>query len=452
MTRTELQVLIAQGESSGVEFKNDQINNRDLAKEIVALANLRGGVVLLGVEDDGTVSGLSRPDDEHAGRRTYRKTEEWVVLACRDKIRPELIPHFTVVRDEKLDREVGVVQIDPGWTVHHLWHNHHRTYYIRVGSTSREASPEELTRLFQQRGAFRLELRPISGTSLADLDRRRLVDYFGTVRGQDVPLDRPSADWMEETEAKARQEDEAHWRALAAARERTWRDAQDAAWESLLVNTEVLHEDDPQPATLAGLMLFGKDPKRFLPHAKIDAAAYFSTEKDYDAKERRTLTGPILPLRGVDGTLLEPGLVEQAVDFVRRNIETVRLADGVRREERWDYPSEVVREAMVNAIVHRDYSLSGTDIELSIYADRMEIVSPGRLANGVTPARMRAGCRSARNELLKDVMRDYGYLEHMGMGVPRKIVRGMMEHNGTDPGLVAEEEQFTVRLWKEPKA
>ena len=450
MTKTELQVLIAQGESSGVEFKNDRINNRDLAKEIVALANLRGGVVLLGVEDDGTVSGLSRPDDEHAERRTYRKTEEWVVLACRDKIRPELIPHFTVVRDEKLDREVGVVQIDPGWTVHHLWHNHHRTYYIRVGSTSREASPEELTRLFQQRGAFRLELRPISGTSLADLDRRRLVDYFGTVRGQDVPLDRPSADWMEETEAKARQEDEAHWRALAAARERTWRDAQDAAWESLLVNTEVLHEDDPQPATLAGLMLFGKDPKRFLPHAKIDAAAYFSTEKDYDAKERRTLTGPILPLRGVDGTLLEPGLVEQAVDFVRRNIETVRLADGVRREERWDYPSEVVREAMVNAIVHRDYSLSGTDIELSIYADRMEIVSPGRLANGVTPARMRAGCRSARNELLKDVMRDYGYLEHMGMGVPRKIVRGMMEHNGTDPDLVAEEEQFTVRLWKEP--
>ena len=229
MTKTELQVLIAQGESSGVEFKSDQINSRDLAKEIVALANLRGGVVLLGVEDDGTVSGLSRPDDEDAERRTYRRLEEWVVTACRDKIRPELIPHFTVVRNEKIDREVAVVQIDPGWTVHHLWHSHHRAYYIRVGSTSREASPEELTRLFQQRGAFRLELRPISGTSLADLDRRRLMDYFATVREQDVPLDRPSADWMAKTEAKARQEDEAHWRALAAARERVWRDAQEAA-------------------------------------------------------------------------------------------------------------------------------------------------------------------------------------------------------------------------------
>ena len=448
MTKTELYELIAQGESSGVEFKSDRIDNRALAKEIVALANLSGGCVLLGVEDDGSVSGLLQRDDEHSDLRTYRKHEEWVVSACRDKIRPELIPHFSVVRDVEPGRDVGVVQISPGWTVHHQWHNQHRTYYIRVGSTSREASPEELSRLFQQRGAFRMELRPVSGTSFADLDRRRLVDYFSHVRGQEVPLDRPSTEWLEDTEAWARGEDDARWRALAEAREREWRDAQEAGWELLLFNTEMLDEDRPHAATVASLMLFGKNPSRFLPHAKIDAAAYFGTEKDYDTKERRTLRGPILPLQAVDKSLLEPGLVEQAVDFVRRNIETVRLADGIRREERWDYPPEVVREAIVNAIVHRDYSLSGTDIELSIYANRLEIVSPGRLANGITPARMRAGCRSARNELLKDVMRDYGYLEHMGMGVPRKIVRGMMEHNGTDPDLEEEGERFTVRLWK----
>ena len=450
MTKTELYELIAQGENSGVEFKNDQINNRALAKEIVALANLRGGCVLLGVEDDGSVSGLSRPDDEHAEPRMYRKIEEWVVSACRDKIRPELIPHFSVVRDEKVGRQVGVVQIEPGWTVHHLWHNNHRTYYIRVGSTSREASPEELTRLFQQRGAFRLELRPVSGTALAHLDRRRLNDYFGALRGQEVPSEKPTAEWLAQTEAWARGEDAAHWRALAADREHTWREEQEAAWETLLVNTEMLCEDDPHAATVAALMLFGKNPSRFLAHAKIDAAAYFGKEKDHDAKERRTLRGPILPLRDGRGSLLEPGLVEQAVDFVARNTATTRLADGIRREERWDYPREVLREAVVNAIVHRDYSLSGTDIEISVYADRLEVVSPGRLANGITPDRMRAGCRSARNELLKDVMRDYGYLEHMGMGVPRKIVRGMKEHNGTDPDLEEDEERFMVRLWKRP--
>ena len=448
MTKTELHELIAQGENSGVEFKSDHIDNRALAKEVVALANLRGGCILLGVEDDGSVSGLVPRGQEQAGSRAYREHEEWVVSACRDKIRPELMPHFSIVRDVEPGRDVGVVQISPGWTVHHRWHNQHRAYYIRVGSTSREASPEELARLFQQRGTFRMELRPVSGTSLADLDRRRLVDYFSRVRGQEVPLDKPSTEWLESTEAQARAEDDAHWRAHAESREREWQKAQEAAWELLLVNTELLHEDEPHSATVAALMLFGKNPNRFLPHAKIDAAAYFGTDKDYEAKERRTLRGPILPLQAADKSLLEPGLAEQAMDFVRRNIDTVRLADGVRREERWDYPSEVLREAIVNAIAHRDYSLSGTDIELSIYADRLEIVSPGRLANGITPARMRAGCRSARNELLKDVMRDYGYLEHMGMGVPRKIVRGMKEHNGTDPDLEEQDERFTVRLWK----
>ena len=448
MTKTELYEVIAQGENSGVEFKRDDVKSEALAKEIVALANLDGGCVLLGVEDNGSVSGLVPRPQEQAESRTYRKHEEWVIDICRGKIRPELIPHFSIVRDVEPGRDLGVVQITGGWTVHHRWHNQHRTYYIRVGSTSREASPEELSRLFQQRGAFRMELRPVSGTSFADLDRRRLVDYFSHVRGQEVPLDRPSTEWLEDTESWARGEDDARWRALVEAREREWRDAQEVGWESLLVNTDMLHEDEPRTTTVAALMLFGKNPNRFLPHAKIDAAAYFGTEKDYDTKERRTLRGPILPLQAVDKSLLEPGLVEQAVDFVRRNIETVRLADGIRREERWDYPPDVVREAIVNAIVHRDYSLSGTDIELSIYANRLEIVSPGRLANSITPAHMRAGCRSARNELLKDVMRDYGYLEHMGMGVPRKIVRGMMEHNGTDPDLEEEGERFTVRLWK----
>jgi len=86
-------------------------------------------------------------------------------------------------------------------------------------------------------------------------------------------------------------------------------------------------------------------------------------------------------------------------------------------------------------------------VELSIYQDRLEVISPGRLPNGITPQRMITGCRSARNQLLKDVMRDYGYLEHMGMGVPRKIVKVMQKHNGTLPDLIEDEELFMVRLW-----
>ena len=458
MTKTDLYELIARGENSSAEFKRDDVDNRALAKELVALANLHGGRVLLGVGDDGSIHGLSRcdpptPDDgDGAGRRTYRRLEEWVAQTCRDKIRPEIIPYFEIFPDVMPGRDVAVVQIDRGWTVHHVWHDQHRTYYVRVGSVNREASPEELARLFQQRGAIRPELRPVSGTSIATLDRRRLADYFERVREQEAPPASPPDEWRKRTEEWARGEDGERWRVLVEDRERDWRDARDTAWETLLVNTEMLHEDDPHPVTMAGLLLFGSDPSRFLPQAKVDAAAYFGSEKDYAARERRTLRGPIVPLQAAGGGLLEPGLVEQAVEFVRRNIETVTLKDGVRREDHWEYPREAVREAIVNAIVHRDYLLSGTDIELSVYSDRLEVVSPGRLANGITPDRMRAGCRSARNELLKDVMRDYGYLEHTGMGVPRKIVRGMREHNGTEPELVEDGERFTVRLWKEVRA
>ena len=105
-----------------------------------------------------------------------------------------------------------------------------------------------------------------------------------------------------------------------------------------------------------------------------------------------------------------------------------------------------VWKTIVNALVHRDYLLSSTDIELSIYEDRMEVVSPGRLPNGITPVRMLTGCRAARNQLIKDVMRDYRYLEHSGMGVPRKIVKSMKEHNGTAPVLIEDGERFTMRL------
>lgn len=146
---------------------------------------------------------------------------------------------------------------------------------------------------------------------------------------------------------------------------------------------------------------------------------------------------------------VEAGVIEQALDFVRRNIEiTAWIANDGRRMERWDYPLEAVREAIVNAVAHRDYTIAVMDVELSIFADRIEIISPGRLPNTVTVAKMRAGYRASRNELIKEVLRDYRYVEATGLGVPRKIVAGMRAHNGTEPDLIEEEERFIVRLWK----
>ena len=399
MTRTELLEMIHNGESSGVEFKRDVVQNHDLAKELVAFANFQGGVVLLGVEDDGSVNGITRDN-----------LEEWVMTACRDKVRPGLIPFYEVVKDVEPGKDVAVVRVSRGFDVQTLWHNNKNAYYIRVGTQSREPSPEELSRLFQQRGTFRAELRPVSGAVFADLDLRRLKNYFVRVRQQDVPAD----------------DDE-------------------AGWATLLFNTEIMVEDG---ITVSGMLLFGRLPNRFLPQAGIDAAAFPGNSKDYGARERSALRGPLTPLLSDADEIVEAGLVEQALAFVQRNTAVAGQLEegGARREEVPAYPREAVREAVVNALVHRDYLLSSTDIELTIYDDRMEIVSPGRLPNGITPARMLTGCRAARNQLIKDVMRDYRYLENSGMGVPRKIVKCMLEHNGTAPVLIEDGERFILRL------
>ncbi len=396
-TRTELLEIIASGENSGVEFKRDDLRTQDLAKELVAFSNLEGGMVLLGAEDDGTITGLARDD-----------LEEWVLNVCRDKIRPAIIPFFEVVRGVRDNQDVAIVRVTRGYDVHALWHNNTNRYLIRSGSQSREASPEELARLFQQRGSMRAELRPVSGAVLANLDQRRLRNYFGNIRQQDVPEDENGE-----------------------------------AWRSLLINTEVMTEEG---VTVGGMLLFGTIPNRFLPHAGIDAVAFSGTEQDYDAQERTTLRGPMTPLLGKGNDLTENGVVEQALEFVRRNTRVVIDTQGGRRVERPAYPPDAVREGIVNALIHRDYLLTSTDIQLAVYSNRLEIVSPGRLPNGITPDRMRLGTRSTRNQLLKDVMRDYRYLEHMGMGIPRKIISGMREHNGTEPDLIEQDERFLVRL------
>ncbi len=393
----EVQEIIANGENSGVEFKRDDLRTQDLAKELVAFSNLQGGMVLLGVENDGTVTGLTRDG-----------IEEWVMSVCRDKIRPAIVPFFEVVRDVKDNQDVAVVRVTRGYDVHALWHNNANRYLMRVGSQSREASQEELARLFPQRGSIRAELRPVSGAAFVNLDWRRLRNYFGDIRQQDVPAEND-----------------------------------ERAWQSLLVNTEVMTDEG---VTVGGMLLFGSTPNRFLPHAGIDAVAYSGTEQDYNAQERAALRGPIAPLLSQGGDIVENGLVEQALYFVQRNTRVDVEVQGGRRVERPVYPRDALRECIVNALIHRDYLLTNTDIQLAVYADRLEIVSPGRLPNGITPDHMRFGTRATRNQLMKDVMRDYRYLEHMGMGIPRKIIKGMKVHNGTEPDLIEQGERFIVRL------
>ncbi len=401
MTKTELLELISRGENSGIEFKRDDIQPRDIAQEIVAFLNFEGGVILLGVEDDHSISGITRND-----------LEEWIINICRDKVKPEVIPYYETIEIE--GKKIAAVTFSKGLYVHHLWHNNHRYYYIRVGSASREESPEELQRLFQQRGQIRFDLKSVSGSGFESLDLLRLKNYFLDIRNQDIPAD-------DET----------------------------VKWHKLLVNTEILVEEHGKyNASVGGLLLFGKNPNRYLPQAGITAVAYRSTEKDYNTTERVILRGPIIARLNKTNEIIDNGIIERSIEFIKRNIQSQSYIKNGRRIDKAAYPDEVIREAVVNAVAHRDYTISGTDIEISVYSDRLEIISPGRLPNTVTIERMKAGCRATRNELIKEVLRDYNYIEATGLGVPRKIIAGMLKHNGKEPDLIEEEHSFTVILWK----
>ncbi|MFA7174636.1 MAG: RNA-binding domain-containing protein [Kiritimatiellia bacterium] len=307
MTKTELLELIRNGESSFVELKRDDIDNRALAKELVAFSNFEGGRVLLGVEDDHSISGIIRAN-----------LEEWVMTACRDKIRPPIIPTYEVIRDVETGKDVVVVSVQPEWIVHHVWHNNHAYYYIRVGTLSREVDTAELQRLFQRRGSVRFETQPVTGSTIAELSRPRLTEYFATIRGQVLP------------------------------------ETNDVdGWERLLLNTEILAEsgtDGVHACSVAGLLLFGASHKRFLPHATIDIAVFPGTEKEYNANFRDTANSPLVRLCNEQGDIVSPEMVDQALSMLQPHLST-EVLEGAARTRKWDYPKAALRAALVNAVL-----------------------------------------------------------------------------------------------------
>lgn len=402
MNRVELREVLRDGEGSGIEFKRDEVENHKLAAEFVAFANLAGGVVLLGVNDDGTIYGTTKGN-----------LEEWVAELCRAKIDPPLIPYFTWFRDVEPGKNVAAVQVLRGPDKPYAWvHAGRRRYLIRIGTTNREATSEELERMFQAAGRVAYGAKPVAGAGLEQLDLRRLRDYFTGVLGGDAPTADATDDWTR-----------------------------------LLVNLDLMVETEGVvAATIDGMLLFGRNPKRFLPQSGIRGLAFFGTDPDYATRADEDLRGPLVPLLDGDGEVVESGLVEQALDFVRRNtVSSATLVRG-RRIDRDVYPAEALREIIVNALVHRDYSIIGTDIVVSLFVDRLEVASPGRLPNTVTIDGLRAGMRYARNQTLVNVMRDYRYVDFRGMGIRNKVIPGMLRHNGTEPQFEERESLLLVRL------
>ena len=405
MNKAELLEMIANGENSGVEFNRDDLRPEQLAREAVALANLKGGRILLGVEDDGTITGIQRQD-----------LETWVMDTVFGRyVHPMIIPYYEEVKIDD-ERSLAVISLDAGLTKPYVVrHGGREDIYIRMGSTTRAASREQQARMFFLGGLWNAEELVVSGSDLSDLSRERLTDYLLSFL------------W-EETMPEG-----------------------DGEWISYLCKLGFMteREDGSAACTVAGLVLFGYAPRRLMYKAGIRWMAFPGTEKDYNALDDQVIDGPLVPLRkrtvskpgSKVAQILEPGLIDRLIIAMRPFVsEEQGLTPGTaRRERKWHYPEVAMREAIANAIAHRDWTRS-EELEIVRYANRLEIQSPGALWNSMTVEKMLAGNRAVQNSRIVDVLRDYGYVDMRGMGIRNKIVPSLLAQNGTRPNYETTED------------
>jgi len=411
MLKSELLEIIANGESSGVEFKRDDVRPEQIAKEVVAMANFKGGMLLLGVEDDGSITGIQR-----------NNFEEWImdgVFAA--KIHPMMLPFYEEIKIEE-DHRVAVITFPQGTSKPYVVrHNGREDVYIRIGTISRLASREQQARLFESGGILHTELLPVAGSSYASLNQERLEDYLvNLINDPDVPTDEDS-------------------------------------WIHRLISLGYMVEGagDRAVCTIAGLVLFGNSPRKYLRQAGIRIIVFDGEDRQYKALLDDVLDSPMVGLWRLDESgqrelaSADLGIIERFIDKIEPFIseEASEIDEGFRREKTWHYPKDAIRELVINALVHRDWTRS-VDIEICAYSNRLEVTSPGALQNSMTIEKMLAGQRSPRNPLIVDVLRDYGYVDARGMGVRTKIVPLMKSINQTEPEFELTDDYLKTTLYR----
>lgn len=388
----ELLDKISLGEDSSLELKEvrfagDRVqapNQASLADELAAFANGRGGVVVLGVRDE-TREIVGIPVDR------LDAVEELVRSACNDSIRPSLAPYIerlTLPAAEGERRAVLRIDVDRSLFVHQSPGG----YFHRVGSSERAMPPEYLARLFQQRSQTRLirfDEQTVPGATLDDLEPK-LWERFRTELSSD---DREP---LLHKLAIARQDEGGVWR-----------------------------------PTVAGVLMATREPRRWMPNAFIQAVAYRGTE----ARPAEQDSFYQLDAADLAGSL--DTQVIEACRFVFRNMR-VEATKTLGRHDVPQYHLAAVFEAVVNAVAHRDYAIHGSKIRLRLFADRLELYSPGALANTMDidalPYR-----QSARNEALSSLLAKCPVPRDLEWLPTRR--RTLMDRRGEGVGVILTESE-----------
>ena len=354
METEQIQELIRQGENSTIEFKNAEVKPDTLAKEIVAFANLSGGYILIGVDDNGNISGL----------KNFKNHEEWCMNVARNNVNPPINIIYNQIEID--NKKIAVIKIQKGKDI--PYQTIKGLFFVRIGSTNRQASINELMRLFQKTGLFHYDLTEAERTSLKDLDLSKIDDYFN----------RYDIDFINEKESE---------RLI------------------LLKNTDIVTSKNK--LTIAGLLIFGINPQRYLHNASISFAHF----------EGNKISDKLIDKQIIKGTLANQ--IDRTLAVINNNIQEKSIIENSKRKIiNKTYENYVFKELITNACIHRNYSISGSAIRIFMFDNRIEFISPGLLPNTITTEKLIAGVSFAINPVIVKFMENLRYIDKLGRGLP----------------------------------
>lgn len=382
---SELLEIINNGENYYIEFKEEQIKSKDLGEEIVAFANSEGGTIIIGVSDTKEIIGVNDI-----------KIEERIMNICRNNVIPNIIPNFEII--EIASKKIVILTIPKGLSK--PYYTVDNKYYIRVGTTKRIASREELLRLFEGNGSLHFDISPVPNTSIKDLNLDIIRDYF---------LKYNTFDLDEEDSKQV---------------------------ERILINADILKPlNNETVCSVGGLLIFGKFPQNIFPQNGVSFAHFKGNDISDELIDKKVIEGRI------------QDIAEAVMVSIKNNILVPSRINSLKREDLEVYPLIVLREAIVNCLVHRNYSIYGSKIRIFMFDDRIEFRSPGRLPNTVTIEKMKIGVSFARNPFLVKYMENMRYIDQLGRGIPM-IIKNMISISNKEPELSEIGEEFILTIYK----
>lgn len=359
MNATQLQSIIGSGESTTVQFKEKLTSPDAFAAEMVAMANARGGMILLGVTDAGEISGLSSEE-----LRTYGSQ---VANIATNRVIP-VVYVFTEVVGLDDGKKVLIVEIEEG--VNKPYKDNRLVIWVKQGPDKRKVSDNaEILRLFQSSGSLRPDELPVDHTSIDDIDLPFFYSFFE--HEFDQPFEKSGLDLQQ-----------------------------------VLNNLTILENGR---LTLAGLLFFSRNPQRYRPIFHVKAVSFFGNEiEGINYRNSKDITGTI------------PKLFEQSMYFLTGNLKHTQQGQNFNSTGILEISKVALEETVQNALVHRDY-LKSAPIRILIFDDRVEIISPGRLPNSLTVEKIKYGNAVARNTLLATFCSKTMPYRGLGSGVKRAI-------------------------------